>query len=148
WAKPEINILLDPVFTMGAIAQPWTEYYAMYPPSGDELYGFGHATCGTTVGRNGIAVWENVGTDPVLVLAAAAPIAGWSHIAIKYEDGMPTIYLNGKAVSKGKKSESIVHPASDKVYLREGASYYNGDMSKPVVYTKALSEEEINSKAA
>ena len=35
WAKPEINILLDPVFTMGAITQPWTEYYAIYPPSGN-----------------------------------------------------------------------------------------------------------------
>ena len=46
--------------------------------------------------------------------------------------------------SKGKKSESIVHPAPDKAYLKEDASYYNGDMSKPLVFTKALSEEDIN----
>jgi hypothetical protein len=89
WAKPEINILLDPVFTMGAIAQPWTEYYAIYPPSGNKLYGVGNATCGVAVGRNGIAVWENAETNPDLVLAAPVAIAGWNHIAIKYEDGVP-----------------------------------------------------------
>lgn len=144
WARPEINILLDPDFTMGAIAQPWTEYYAIYPPSGNELYGVDHATCGVTVGRNGIAVWENADGDPVLVLAAPVAIAGWNHVAIKYEDGVPDIYLNGKAVSKGKKSKSIVHPAPDKTCFKEGASYYNGDMSKPLVYSKALNEEGIN----
>ena len=148
WAKPEINILLDPVFTMGAITKPWTEYYAIYPPAGNDTYGTGHATCGITVGRNGIAVWENAGGDPVLVLAAPIAIAGWSHIAMKYEDGVPVIYFNGNAIAKGKKSESIVHPAPDKAYLKEDASYYNGDMSKPLVYTTALSEEDINKMAA
>lgn len=144
WAKPEINVLLDPVFTMGAIAQPWTEYYAIFPSSGSEIYGAGHATTGITVGRNGIAVWENAGKNPVLVLAAPAAIAGWSHIAIKYEDGVPAIYLNGKAIAKGKKSDSLVHPPPDKALLKDGASYYNGDMTKPMVYTRAMSEGEIN----
>ncbi|HEX5155250.1 MAG TPA: glycosyl hydrolase [Parafilimonas sp.] len=147
WAKPEINILLDPVFTMGAIAQPWTEYYAIYPPSGSEVSGAGHATCGVTVGRNGIAVWENAENYPDLVLTASIPIAGWNHIAIQYKDGVPAIYFNGKLISKGKKSKSIVHPAPDKAYLKEDASYYNGDMSKPLVYTKALSEEDIKKLA-
>jgi len=147
WAKPEINILLDPVFTMGTIVQPWTEYYAIYPPSGNELYGVGHASCGVTVGRNGIAVWENAESDPVLMLAVPIAIAGWNHIAVKYEDGAPTIYFNGKAVSKGKKSKNIVHPAPDKAYLKEDASYYNGDMSQPLVYTEALSEGDIDKLA-
>ena len=147
WARPEINILLDPVFTMGAIAQPWTEYYAIYPPSGNDLYGVGNATCGVAVGRNGIAVWENAENNPDLVLAASVTIAGWSHIAIKYEDGMPAIYFNGKTISKGKKSKNIVHPAPDKAYLNEGASYYNGDRSKPLVHARALSEEDINKSA-
>src|SRR4029079_13504355 len=95
-----------------------------------------------------IAVWENAGGDPGLVLAAAVPIVGWSHIAVKYEDGVPIIYFNGNAIAKGKKSESIVHPAPDKAYLKEDASYYNGDMSTPSVYTTALRQEEINKMAA
>jgi hypothetical protein len=148
WAKPEINVLLDPVFTMGAIAQPWTEYYAIFPSSGNEVYGAGHATSGITVGRNGIAVWENAGKNPILVLAAAIAVAGWSHIAIKYDNGVPGIYLNGRPIAEGKKSESIVHPPPDKALLKDGASYYNGDMTKPLLYTSALSEEEINRMAA
>lgn len=144
WAKPEINILLDPVFTIGTIAQPWTEYYAIYPSSGNKLYGVGHASCGLTVGRNGIAVWENTGGNPVLVLAAAVAIAGWSHVAIKYNDGTPAIYLNGDIVATGKKSKSLVHPAPGKTEFKEAGSYYNGDMSKVVVYNKVLREEDIN----
>jgi hypothetical protein len=92
-------------------------------------------------------VWENAKGDPVLVLAAPVAIAGWSHIAVKYEDGMPTIYLNGKAISSGKKSVSILHPAPDKAYFKEDASYYNGDMSTPLVYTEALGEEDMNKLA-
>jgi len=147
WAKPEINILLDPIFTMGAISQPWTEYYAIYPQSGYELSGDGHATCGIAVGRNGIAVWENAKTNPILVLAAPIAIAGWSHIAIKYERSVPGVYVNGKAVAKGKKSESIVHPAPEKANLKEVSSYYNGDMIKPMIYANALSEEDIKKLA-
>jgi hypothetical protein len=82
------------------------------------------------------------------VLAAAVAISGWSYIAVKYEDGVPIIYFNGNAIAKGKKSESIVHPAPDKAYLKEDASYYNGDMSTPSVYTTALSEEDINKMVA
>ena len=78
-----------------------------------------------------------------LVLAAAVPISGWSHIAIKYEEGAPSIYLNGKFVLKGEKKNNIIHPATDKVYLREGASYYNGDMSKPKLFTEVLGEDRI-----
>jgi len=148
WAKPEINILLDPIFTMGAITQPWTEYYAIYPYSGSELYGVGHATCGIAVGRNGVAVWENVRSNPILVLTAQVAIAGWSHIAVRYQDGTPTIYVDGKTMSTGKKSESIVHPASEKTSLKEVTSYYNGDMSKPVVYASPLSEQDINRLAS
>jgi hypothetical protein len=57
------------------------------------------------------------------------------------------IYFNGKAVSKGKKSKSIVHPAPDKAYLNEvllttmviGANLW--------CMQGALSEEDINKSA-
>jgi hypothetical protein len=68
WAKPEINVLLNPNFVLGSISEPWTDYYAIYPPSGEEMFGDGQACCGLTVGRNGIGLWEHGTGQPVLVL--------------------------------------------------------------------------------
>ena len=143
WAKPEINILLNPHFTMGSISQPWTEFYAIYPTAGKELYGEGHAICGVAVGRNGIAVWENASGSPVLVLAVPIAIYGWGHIAITYQDGQPSVYVNGKLIQKGQKTNMRVHPTLDQAFLNEGASYYNGDMSKPVLFNEVLTEDRI-----
>ena len=143
WAKPEINILLNPSFTMGSIGVPWTEFYAIYPANGKDLYGKGHATCGVAVGRNGIAVWEDSSGSPELVLAAPVNISGWGHVAIVYTQGIPMVYFDGRIINEGKKSKNHVHPSVDKVYLSEGASFYNGDMSEPVLFDRVLSESDI-----
>jgi hypothetical protein len=143
WAKPEINIVLNPYFIMGSISHPWTEFYAIYPAAGKGLYGEGHGICGVTVGRNGVAVWENVADTPELVLPAPVAISGWSHIAITYNGALPSVYVNGRLIQKGKKSPNIIHPAYDKAYLMQGASYFNGDMSKPALFNEVLSEDRI-----
>jgi len=143
WAKPEMNVLLNPTFVLGTVKEPWTEYYSIYPTSGKELFGDAHSCCGVAVGRNGVAIWEHASGNPVLVLAAPANITGWSHIILMYKSGIPAVYVNGKLVQTGKRSDNIVHPPADKAYLNEGASYYNGDMSKPSVFTKSLADDEI-----
>ncbi len=143
WAKPEINVLLNPTFILGTVTEPWTEYYAIYPNSGKELYGESHSCCGIAVGRSGVAIWEHASASPVLVLAAPINISGWSHITLVYRDGIPAVFVNGKQVQKGKRSNYLVHPPSDKAHLSEGASYYNGDMSKPGVLAKPLADDEI-----
>jgi len=148
WAKPEINVLLNPSFVLGTVREPWTEYYAIYPNSGKELYGEGHSCCGITVGRNGVAIWEHAPGNPVLVLAVPVRISGWSHIVLVYQDAIPAVYVNGKQRQKGKKSNYLVHPPADKAYLSEGASYYNGDMNKPSILAKPLTDDEILQLAA
>ena len=147
WAKPEMNVLLDPVFHAGSIAQPWTEFFAIYPSDGGKLFGNGHAACGIAVGRNGIAVWENADGTPILVLPAPAAIEGWSSIVLQYNNGIPWVYINGRLVKKGTKSKYQVHPPGDKVLLSEGASYYNGDITAPTWVNRILSEIEIRELA-
>jgi hypothetical protein len=143
WAKPELMVMLRTDNFMEYVKDPWTDYYAVYPTSGKMLYGKGHATAGLTVGRNGIAVWEHADERPVMTLAAPAVLSGWSHIAMVYEEGIPSVYLNGKFIEKGKISENNVHPGTEQVYLSEGASYYNGDMTTPEIYDKPLSVDKI-----
>lgn len=148
WARPEIKILLNPVFEMTTITPLWTDYYAIYPQPGKELYGEGYATCGVTVGRNGIAVWENATGIPRFVLAAPVAIAGWSHIAIKYENGIPAVYMSGRLIQQGKKSGYLVQPVIDKICLKKEASWYNGDMTQPVLYPEPLNENRITTLAS
>ena len=143
WAKPEMNVMLNESDQMEGIKNAWTDYYAVYPSSGKELYGEGHATCGLAVGRNGVAVWEHEDENPVLVLSAAIPISGWSHIGLVYDEGAPVVYINGKLVQKGKRSAGIIHSGLDKACIDEGASYYNGDMSKPQLFNEILSDDKI-----
>jgi hypothetical protein len=145
WAKPESNVMLavSPAFEPGR--NTWTDFYAIYPSAGRILYGEGHATAGCTVGRNGVAIWENSSGDPVFTLAAPVPISGWSHIALIYRDNVPSVYVNGKLVKKGSKSAQTVHPGTGQAYLQEGASYYNGDMSEPQVIDSVIDDAKIES---
>ncbi len=143
WAKPEINVLLNPSFIMGTIKNLWTDYYAIYPANSKQLYGDGHATCGLTIGRNGIVVWENNDGNPDLILAAETPVSGWSHIALIYKNGIPSVFLNGKLIKEGKAGNNIVHPGLGEAYFNEGASYYNGDMNEPVLFAEILNEEKL-----
>lgn len=146
-AKPELNIMLSTQNFMDGIADPWTDFYAIYPASGRELYGASHAAAGLAIGRNGVAVWERAAGKPVLVLAAPVPVSGWSLITVVYRDGAPSVYVNGKLIKRGKASGDQVHPTLDQAFLRDGASYYNGDLSVPQLVVEALPDDRIRQLA-
>lgn len=130
-AKPENSIMTGTNnFMDGQL--PWTDYYAVYPSPGEELYGPGHSTFGLTIGRNGVAVWENANGKPVLNVAAEVPISGWTFVELVCNDGVPTIYVDGGLVKEGTKSAYKVHPGIGHTYLKEGASYFNGDLETAV----------------
>ncbi|QIP12638.1 glycosyl hydrolase family 43 [Spirosoma aureum] len=148
WAKPESNVMLSTRNFMDNIADPWTDYYTIYPPSGKDLYGEGHETCGLTVGRNGVAIWHHGAGKPVFILAAPTAISGWSHIALVYQAGAPSVYVNGKLIQRGENNGKVIHPGIGKAYLNEGASYYNGDMSIPQVVGEVFNEAQIQKMAA
>lgn len=148
WVKPESDAMLNIDNPMGYIPYPWTEYYAIYPSGGELLYGAGHATCGLAVGRNGVAVWENEKGYPEFKMGVEKPISGWSHICLVYREGAPHIYINGEHIAYKTKSLQTIHPGLNFTTLKEGASYYNGDMSVPVLFSKVLSDKEISQLVA
>jgi len=143
-AKPEMNIMTSISSHMGDLKHPYTDFFAIYPAPGEKLYGKGHATAGIAVGRNGVAVWEN-STVPELVLVMETPISGWTNIALIYNDGIPSVFVNGK-FDKGKKSSYIVHPSSSQAFIEEGATYFNGDMTDPK-YLPEVSLQEISKQS-
>lgn len=147
WAKPELNIMLAPGGLLENVKGPWTDYYAIYPPSGTELYGAGQATCGLTIGRNGVAIWERTEGMPTFRMSAQTPISGWTHVAVVYKEGVPAIYVNGKLIQQGKAGANKVHPGIGQAYLSDGASFYNGDMTEPQLLAEAASEDRIKQLA-
>jgi hypothetical protein len=143
WAKPETSVMLGTNNFMDG-QEPWTDFYALYPAAGETLYGPGHATVGLAVGRNGVVIWENSKGKPVFKESIPVSLSGWTHIALVYQDGSPRVYLNGMLSKEGAKSELIVHPAADGALLRNGASFFNGDMLPAVVLDEVLSAESIS----
>ncbi len=82
----------------------------VYPPPGHEVWTDKDAGAGFGVGSNGVCVYEHGGFYFPPVLVHAAPIAGWTHVAVVYQDGTPSLYLNGKFARNGLKGKKTVHP--------------------------------------
>jgi len=145
WVKPEVDVSLalgegpssrDPMAV--------SINFMFYPPSGEAVYGKGHAACGMMAGRNGISVFERPGDNTICVLAAEMPIEGWTHVALVYRDSAPSIYVNGRLASEGKPSESIVHPGINEPFEIPEAFYMIGDMSKPELFEMAVDQRGLN----
>jgi hypothetical protein len=146
WIKPETDIAIEKDQYFGAAK---TDNYAIYPASGAILYGGGHATFGLTVGRNGIVVYEREDHEIIDVLALSIHVSGWVHVAVAYKDGAPSLLLNGKLMKEAPALGKKVHPAIGDSFQEDGASYYNGDMSKPELLDVPFNmddEKIINSK--
>ena len=118
------------------------------PPAGDTVYGSGHVSCGLLAGRNLVAVLERDHLNWHTVLSTTMPISGWVHVALVYKSGAPSVYVDGKLVGQAEASGAVVHPGVHDAGERDGAEYFDGDMSEPELFKEVLSEERIRTLAA
>jgi hypothetical protein len=146
WIKPDMDLYL-----------PHTGEYShdvparslvISPPEGDTRYGEGHVSCGLLAGRNGIAVFERAHFDWHTLVSVPMPISGWAHVALVYKAGAPSLYVNGKLAGQAVASGSVVHPGLNDARERDGAEYFDGDMSDPELFKEALGEDRIQQLAA
>ena len=173
WAKPDTDLRLMPQESITGHLDETGKFYLFPAGEGDRLFGSGHAAAGLAVGRNGAYIVERSSGSSPAVLVANMPIAGWTHFALQYRDGKPRLFVNGKLAREGLSSGKIVHPgvgnpppAPDTVYhfdsldalLRSSgrpplpsnglAYYFEGNMTEPRVFDRALSDEEIRKLAS
>jgi hypothetical protein len=148
WVKPEIDLGLPPGGAPTGISSFFTpQSYVIYPPAGGEIYGGGNAACGLTAGRDGVIVFERSSGKPSPVIQARIPLSGWTHLAVIYNAGVPSLYVNGKIAGHGKKSGNVVHPGLGEAFERDGAEYYHGEMGEPKLFKEALGPERIRQMA-
>lgn len=112
WVWPTATHEIDPPFTQyGGTAG---QRYVVFPQWGGGVYdGTGnHVGAGFSVGTNGVSVYEHAGDYMPAVLVYQQPLTGWTHVAVVYENGTPTLYINGVAVQQGQRSpRAYVHPS-------------------------------------
>jgi (4-O-methyl)-D-glucuronate---lignin esterase len=148
WVKPEIDLGLPPGGAPTGMSSFFTpESFVVYPPAGGTVYGKGHAACGLTAGRDGVIVYERSEGRPSTVIVARVPLSGWTYLAVVYHGGVPSLYVDGKLVKQGNKSDDVVHAGLGEAFERDGAAYFHGEMSKPKLFREALSQDRIGQMA-
>lgn len=116
--------------------------YAIFPDHAGGLSGSSHAGAGLAIGTNGVSVAEHTVDYLPLLLVHKAPITGWTHVAVVYQDNRPSLYINGVFVRRGLQSILTVHPSSTlSVFAPYGA--YAGAIDEVRVWSRALTEAEI-----
>lgn len=138
WVKPEIDNNFDGNFGGRHITS-----YLIYPPEGELLYGKGHASCCWVIARNGIVVGERSLGDIRTTLRINFPISGWTHVGLIYNEGTPSVYINGKLTESGKQSSFTIHPGMECFKQDKKAWIFEGDTADVRVLNKVLNAEEI-----
>jgi hypothetical protein len=144
WAKPEVELRMMPQESTTGSIDETGKSYVIPARAGDGLYGAGHAVMALAVGRNGAFLLERSSQGAPAVLVARTAIAGWTHFAVVYDDGTPSLYINGEHVRTGLRSGSIVHPGGLAPPVPVGVTYFfDGDNSDPQVFDYALEAGDI-----
>jgi hypothetical protein len=150
WAKPDINLRLMPAESAKGRINETGKNYLVPARSGAEIYGPRTAIAGLAVGRNGAFVIERGSKDSVpAVLVANMPISGWTHFALVYDDGAPSLYVDGKLARRGQKSGAKVYAGGMDPPTALGVTYFfEGNSSAVSTTPRALAPTEIAALAA
>lgn len=139
WIKPEADIAITEEQEHGDMR---TRFFAIYPLSGEQLYGMGHSIVGLSVGRNGIVVYERT-THNKAVYRNVRPLSGWTHLALIYKDNTPYLWINGEYIGVGPVSNTIVHIETNHSDLISKADTYEGGLCSLYIHSSTIGETEI-----
>jgi hypothetical protein len=133
WVKPSADTTIlsevnDGVRGIGAARND-----VIFPAHG----GTSNAGSGLAVGRNGVAVFEHGAAYFAPVLVHAVPLRDWTHVAVVYRDGQPSLYLDGKFVHRGLKGSRLPLAPT------ETDSKFRGEVRNFESVPRSLNESEV-----
>src|SRR5262249_54600325 len=112
--------------------------YAIYPTYGKDMAG-----PGISVRSNGHPDFEPPHNNCPCALAYDTPVKGWTHVAVGYAQGRPTLYVNGEAVKTGVRSAWTIFPGTYFGDPSSGYGPYQGLLDEAMLFDRALSGAEI-----
>ena len=138
WAYPTATHEIDPEGTSGYAGYSGQRY--VWSPNWFEA---GEVDSAISVGTNGVSVYENGDSDFAALLVYNAPITGWTHITVVWENKQPRLYINGTLVRTGRTSRNrVVHMVP--YYIGGGFyGYYGGYVDDMRVYNRTLTNTDI-----
>jgi len=143
WAYPTASLAITTEGNSG-ISGTCCQRYAIFPSQSPN--GSATAGAGVSVGTNGISVFELAPNYMPSLLVYPAPILGWTHVAVVYQNKQPTLYVNGVLVGVGQTStRSAVYPSAELGGDPNGYGYYAGLLDEVSIYNLALSASEVQS---
>jgi len=157
WRAPDDNRNLTNNFTMACWAkttqknplpregQPGAggrRNYAVYPPPGHELYGRDHAGAGIAVTANGVCVLEHSAGRCVASVVVEHQSTNWTHVAAVYRDRQAHLFINGKLVRTGARSDKVVHSGVGVTHKRETGTFA-GSLKDVSQFERALTDAEV-----
>ncbi len=107
----------------------------------------GYAGAGLSVGTNGISVYEHAGSymPPVLVWSGTVSTTEWTHVAVVYSSGVPSLYVNGVFKKTGVEGTHPNHLSVVPTFYVGSAYYgnYLGGVDEYKVFASPLSAAQI-----
>lgn len=131
WAKPEAETLHDFRFAVTPISGAYGD--------GDDS----RAGVGVAVGTDGVVIYEHTADDLAAVLHCAASLYDWTHIAVVYDDKVPSIYINGAFAAKGTVSRSDAAVPSGVFGGMKTGGFYEGGLKEIRVWKAAKTQAEL-----
>ncbi|MDR2673715.1 MAG: hypothetical protein LBC18_02335 [Opitutaceae bacterium] len=149
WVRPGAGMDVPPEDFAGTSALRIARNDLLYPPQGAETFREPAAAgAGIAVGRNVVCVLEHGSFHFTATLVHPVSITDWTHIAVVFQDGRPSLYLNGRLARTGLKSlrdvRGIIPGESDEAGSDGSSGIFNGGHSALRLFDRALDEPEIS----
>ena len=140
WVMPRSTHEIDPESTSG-VAGVTGQRFLWAPQWFDGASGIGGV--GVSVGTNGVSVYEHAGGYLPALLVYEGPIAGWTHVAVVYENNQPRLYINGVLVRAGLKGPKTSVRAAPSAIGGFAYGYYDGVLDDMRLYPAVASSSAL-----
>lgn len=138
WVKPEATHKINKESFKGASGTSGLRYVIGPGHGGQKEY----AGIGVSVGTNGVSVFEHSENHLPATLVFKTNITDWTHIAIVYNQKVPSLYINGELKRRGLKSHMRGVFASG--YLGgHDYGYFVGEIGEVRIWDHIRTQEQI-----
>jgi hypothetical protein len=121
---------------LGDVSGTSNQRYAIFAANGGA-----NAGAGISVGTNGISVFEHGSGYMPSLLVWDAPISGWTHVAVVYNNRTPSLYVNGNLVKVGLTSQkTTINPS---VGTGDAYGYYAGALDNVRIWSTSRTLAQI-----
>jgi hypothetical protein len=141
WVKPAVEIGLPAETNLGVFLHVARNDVVAAPHGASAFSGPAHAGAGFSAGRNGVCVYEHSGDYFAPLLTHGTPLTNWTHVAVVYQGGVPSLYLNGALAHQGVKSRFTVH--SGLSVDPAGGGSFKGEVSGLQDFARPLGAAEV-----